>query len=110
MRHRYTVSIQWMEPREKTGAFSSKTNDWTGARQSAKAILSPPSGQMMAQQYGSALSDVTTITLPRKTPISVGCGVWLHDTQTAAPWGIVLAVRTYPRHTEADVQRSVMHP
>ena len=49
---------------------------------------------------------MVTMTLRKGCPIAANDGVWLENTE--APWGIVAAVRAYPRHTEADVKRAVV--
>ena len=107
MRHRYTKSIWYVAPKEKQGTFSSVRSDYTGERETAKAVIAAPVGQMAAAQYGLELPHVMTLTLPKKCKIKENDGVFFEE-EALTPWGIVETVRPYPLHTEADVKRLVM--
>ena len=98
--------IQWMIPRASVGTLGSITRDWSNTKHSEKVIAAAPTGQMAAAQYGLDMGAVITLTIRKNCPISENCGVWLENTEN--PWGIVVAVRRYPLHTEADVKRLVM--
>ena len=106
MRYRYKKSILYAHPTPTTGAFGSVTSRWGQEKYPEKAVLSPPSGALAAARYGLELGDMVTMTLRKGCPIAANDGVWLENTE--APWGIVAAVRAYPRHTEADVKRAVV--
>jgi hypothetical protein len=108
MRHRYAKTIEWLSPAVKQGTIGSKTSDWSGQRQTAKAVISAPTGTLAAAMYGLESRDVVTLTLPKNCPITENCGVWLDDPTTPHPWGIAVSVRRYPLHTEADVKRAVL--
>lgn len=106
MRVRYSQMIGYMTPEKVTGALGGVTDAWTGERTQTRAVLSAPSGSLQLAAYGQILSEMTALTLPAECAIQPGDGVWMNGTGEK-PDAIVVAVRKYPMHVEADVKRLV---
>lgn len=108
MRYRLKKTIRWMQPTKGTGDLGSVTDRWVKDYTTERAVITAPTGQLAAAQYGNALSSIVTLTLPAKSQIGIGYGVWMADEPTVAPWGKVVACRKYPLHVEADVEKEQM--